>query len=392
MLIVGELGSGKSDLLSEVVSQTRNSRQVVRLRGNPKLTPAQLLIALSKQWSISQTNNSPRIEVQLDNFLEQAAQQDLAAVLVIDDAHLLSLSALAAIAHLVTQQNDKTVYLHIILSGLPSLSEKISRLLTKKFQQIALGALSREASFRKIKTMFDQAGLQLPSAATNAIFNKMYKDSGGMPQTLERMVKKLLAERTSSEKITQIAPNNRNTNQQKRGWKAHRIRTISFILLLGVGYAFWGWQHHRFDKFIHKTQMHAVAPVTKKPNPVIVKKIAPPTIQKTEAPKPAPAIVKTEQPAFLLQIMSGTNTKALNHYIQRHHLAKDAYVMETKYKGRDWYILAYGHYKNAADAKAAIPTLPSYLQSYHPWVRSGESLRHTAPPHIVVSRLVRGNQ
>ena len=35
-----------------------------------------------------------------------------------------------------------------------------------------------------------------------------------------------------------------------------------------------------------------------------------------------------------------------------------------------WYMLVYGEYANAVQARAAIPQLPAALRARHPWVKS----------------------
>ena len=190
MLIVGEKDSGKTNLLSDIVSQMRASRRVIRLQGTPNLRPLQFFNTLSKHWSIQNVDKHQRIENQLDKMLDGLMKHHETCLLIIDDAHLLSLSMLAAISYLAMQQDSKCISLHILLTGRPVLSEKINSLQTKEIPKLTIGALSREAAFQKIKRSLDNASLSLPHTVANTIFTKLYHRSEGMPEALENMLKK----------------------------------------------------------------------------------------------------------------------------------------------------------------------------------------------------------
>ena len=371
MLIVGEKDSGKTKLLTDITLQMRISRHVVRLQATPNLNPSQLIAAIAKHWEIRHADQHERIEKQLDEMLGELIDNKRACILIIDDAHLLSLSVLAALSHLVTQQAGKRVYLHILLTGRPMLTEKINSLQTEDVPRLTVGALTREEAFRKIKRLLDNSGLNLPHTAANVIFTKLYRRSEGMPQTLENMVKELIVHRASIDPpviekpqtpkpVAATAPNNR--------WKAHRIKTVSLLMLVVFGYLFWGWQQHLRHS---QSTVHYVVSEPTTPRPVY-KKI--PALAPTPTPMPAPTLKPIPKPAYTLQLMSGMNTKAMTHYIQQHHIDHQAHIMKTQYKGHDWYVLTYGAYPHPKVAKAAINTLPIDLKSRHPWVRPTQQL------------------
>ena len=113
MLIVGEKGSGKTNLLTDIILQMRVSRSIIRVQGRQKLHPTQLVNVLSKHWTTKSINEDQRLENQLDEVLNELAKHNQSCILVIDDAQLLSLSMLAALTHLATQQNGKKIHLHL---------------------------------------------------------------------------------------------------------------------------------------------------------------------------------------------------------------------------------------------------------------------------------------
>ena len=73
---------------------------------------------------------------------------------------------------------------------------------------------------------------------------------------------------------------------------------------------------------------------------------------------------------YTLQLTAGTDKKAIQAFIKRHHLrGKVAYFHRLR-DGKDWYILIHGSYAGHSKAKQAINQLPSAVQKAKPWARS----------------------
>jgi len=385
MLIVGEKGSGKTNLLTDVILQMRVSRHIIRVQGRQKLHPSQLVNVLSKHWTTKNINKEQRLESQLDEILDELSKHDQSCILVVDDAQLLSLSVLAALTHLATQQNGKKTHLYLLLSGRPILSEKMNSLQTKDIPQITLGALPRDAVFRKIKAKLDQAGINLPHASTNAVFTKIYQRSGGLPETVDQMVNTLILQRSPIE-----TNNTKHTISaaatviiDTKLWKNHRIKMTAIVGLIVTGVFMWTAWPQTYTQLSENTlQQMQITEQPTKAKPIVLASAPKPAPKKTpfilasiskSTPKKAPIILAKN---FTLQLMSGDNKKAIETYIQSHHLQQQAQPMETEYKGHPWYVLAYGHFKTPFEAKKALAHLPKHLQQLHPWVRANAAL-HT---------------
>jgi hypothetical protein len=338
---------------------------------------------LSKHWTTKSINEEQRLENQLDEVLNELAKHNQSCILVIDDAQLLSLSMLAALTHLATQQNGKKIHLHLLLSGRPILSEKMNSLQTKDIPQITLGALPREAVFQKIKSKLDQAGINLPHASTNAIFTKIYQRSGGLPETVDQMVNKLILQRSPTEANNTKSAISATTVAipDAKLWKRHRVKMTAIVGLIITGVFMWYSQRHTTISSAWPQSPVQLSENTAQKTPIAKKQIVLASVKKpavlanaaTPAPKEAPIILATNN-KFTLQLMSGDNKKALETYIQSHHLQQQAQPMETEYKGHPWYVLAYGHFNTPSDAKKALAHLPKSLQQLHPWVRSNAAL------------------
>ena len=75
--------------------------------------------------------------------------------------------------------------------------------------------------------------------------------------------------------------------------------------------------------------------------------------------------VLAQKPELFTIELFGSHTKAeVFNYIRQHqHLLIDpvSYI-QTKYRGRDWYVVFYGNYQNAAEAQAIMGVLPPLLR------------------------------
>jgi len=389
MLIVGEKDNARSNLLADIVLQLRVSRHIIRLQGHQDLHPSQLAKVLSKHWAIHNTDNSQRIENQLDQILRGLAEHDQTCILVVDDAHLLSLSGMAALSHLATQQDGNPVHLHLLLSGRPILSEKMNSLQTKEIPQITIGALSREEAFRKIKSLVDKAGMTLPHTAANVILTKIYQRSGGMQETLEHMVGKLIAQRSAIDSIPEENASSPTAAKvitpERNFWKKHLVKTLALLGLIVTGVILWQMQHQPkkpltwpkdtiqyTQKHLNATFANATPKRQHKNSATRKQKIR---VLANTAISPPPVIATNKPPEYTLQLMSSTNKKALKDFIKTNHLRYVTEAVKTQYKGSARYVLTYGHFKSPDSAKKALKHLPKSLQQLHPWIRLSNHLR-----------------
>lgn len=104
---------------------------------------------------------------------------------------------------------------------------------------------------------------------------------------------------------------------------------------------------------------------------------------KTEAVKPSVAmtdsITGTElqlmgAKGYTIQIMGVRAPQLLDTFIAENHLTEAMYY-HTKLNQQDWYVLVYGNYQNADEAKAALLKLPDAVKRQQPWIRSFDGVR-----------------
>lgn len=78
---------------------------------------------------------------------------------------------------------------------------------------------------------------------------------------------------------------------------------------------------------------------------------------------------------FTLQLIGVSNEVAMKKFIAKNQLGPKAKYFHSHLNGKDWYVLVYGDYESRSAAQAAIQSLPSVVQSQHPWVRAVSSVQ-----------------
>lgn len=79
---------------------------------------------------------------------------------------------------------------------------------------------------------------------------------------------------------------------------------------------------------------------------------------------------KVAKTGYTLQLIGLSDKKRIESFVQSNHLQGKIDYVHSQKNGKDWYVVLYGHYSTAAQAKHAINTLPKGVQSLSPWVRN----------------------
>lgn len=127
LLVLGEKGAGKSELVRKLNHKQLLPSDTLYLKGKSILTPAKLVKALSHYWHVT-LSHSRSFTQQLDELLSVLVHRLHPACLIIDDAANLSIAALAALMHLSLSQSQDRLGLRIILLGRPALECRIHAL------------------------------------------------------------------------------------------------------------------------------------------------------------------------------------------------------------------------------------------------------------------------
>ena len=152
VLVTGEVGTGKTTLLRNLISETPSDLDVAFIL-NPRLTVKELLASMCDELQIdydrAHTNTVKEYIDAINRHLLATHEAGRSTVLIIDEAQNLSPAVLEQIRLLTNLETDERKLLRIILLGQPELGELLDR---RELRQLAqritaryhLGALNRD--------------------------------------------------------------------------------------------------------------------------------------------------------------------------------------------------------------------------------------------------------
>ena len=199
VLITGEVGTGKTTLLRNLVKQTPADLDVAFIL-NPRLTVKELLETLCDELGIAYPEaGHPTVKQYIDVLNKQLLETYRAGrstVVIIDEAQNLSPAVLEQIRLLTNLETDETKLLRIILLGQPELGALLER---SELRQLAqritaryhLGPLSREDCYAYVVHRLSKAGGD-PLLFPRPALALLYRLSRGIPRILNTIADRAL--------------------------------------------------------------------------------------------------------------------------------------------------------------------------------------------------------
>jgi general secretion pathway protein A len=191
VLITGEVGTGKTTLLRNLLKQTPSDLDVAFVL-NPRLTVRELLETLCEELGVHYDPQATQTVKQyidaLNKHLLRTHQLGRSTVVIIDEAQNLSPAVLEQVRLLTNLETDEKKLMRIILVGQPELSELLAR---QELRQLAqritaryhLGSLSREDCYAYVAHRLSRAGGH-PQLFTSAALRRLYRLSQGTPRII----------------------------------------------------------------------------------------------------------------------------------------------------------------------------------------------------------------
>ncbi|HKT48014.1 MAG TPA: ATPase, T2SS/T4P/T4SS family [Candidatus Acidoferrales bacterium] len=195
MLVTGPVGTGKTTLLHTALQILTekvggSNRLVSAFLVNPTLSPSELLEAMLDEFEISCTSTSkPRRLAAFHQMLYETQQQGGTAVLLIDEAHLMSAELLEEVRLLGNTDTYQEKLVQIVLCGQPELFSVLQRPELRALQQriaatCQLRALSLPETRAYIAERLHAAGLKASSPFSASAVESIHKWSGGVPRLI----------------------------------------------------------------------------------------------------------------------------------------------------------------------------------------------------------------
>ena len=191
VLITGEVGTGKTTLLRNLLKQTPPDLDVAFIL-NPRLTVRELLETLCDELGVTYDSGSTKTVKQfidaLNGHLLATHRDGRSTVVIIDEAQNLSPAVLEQIRLLTNLETDEKKLLRIILLGQPELAELLAR---QELRQLAqritaryhLAGLDRHDSYAYVMHRLSRAGGN-PHIFTRGALVRLHRLAKGIPRII----------------------------------------------------------------------------------------------------------------------------------------------------------------------------------------------------------------
>lgn len=190
VLVTGEVGTGKTTLLRNLLDKTPAEVDVAFIL-NPRLTVRELLETLCDELGVSRSGEPESVKGYIDvlnRHLLETHRSGRSTVMIIDEAQNLTPAVLEQIRLLTNLETNEKKLLRIILLGQPELQEILARADLRQLSQritarYHLNPLSRDETTNYIVHRVTRAGGN-PHIFTDRAIRALYRISKGTPRLI----------------------------------------------------------------------------------------------------------------------------------------------------------------------------------------------------------------
>lgn len=188
LAIIGEKGCGKSSFMMHLTSQIDDAMHMQHIAADSLMTPDKLLNVICKGFEIDYQPSANK-EDNLDNIIAKIQYKDKTCLLTIDDGHFLPLESLQLLLHLIREQSETQMRLHIILLGDHNLQSKLSNLvkhdlLGNMIHAIELEPLTMDETKQYLRYRVNQASTTKNFPFSDTEVERIHFFSKGIPEQI----------------------------------------------------------------------------------------------------------------------------------------------------------------------------------------------------------------
>lgn len=193
MVLTGEAGTGKTTLLYTLVELLEKRRFVTAVCTNPVLTREELFDFLLQTFAVNCPSSlKSRQLLALQDMLMRTRMDGRPAVLVVDEAHRLSLELLEEIRLLLNFETRTEKLLQIVMAGQPELAGMLNLPQLRQFKQrVSCHCKLSPLTPAEVKEYIDHrlayAGLPHQQIFPDAAIDKISEYSGGIPRVVNTL-------------------------------------------------------------------------------------------------------------------------------------------------------------------------------------------------------------
>jgi general secretion pathway protein A len=190
VVITGEIGCGKTTLLQTMLRSLDRQTSVSRLV-NTMLDARELVEAIMLDFGLDpgQGRSKPHLLRDLAQFLVDQRLAGRLALLVIDEAQNLSLSALEEVRMLSNLETEKSKLIQILLVGQPNLRDVLARPELEQLRQRVtvsyhLEPLDVDETAAYVNHRLRRAAIGAPLEFSRSVTDLIHQHSGGVPRKI----------------------------------------------------------------------------------------------------------------------------------------------------------------------------------------------------------------
>jgi putative secretion ATPase (PEP-CTERM system associated) len=187
MLLTGEVGSGKTTLISDLIKRVDVDVKLAKIF-NTKVTSEQLIAMINDDFGLD-VNGKDKVRLlkELNDFLVEQHARRNNAVLIIDEAQNLKPDLLEEIRMLSNLETDTTKLLQIILVGQPELRQTLSLPELRQLRQrisvnCRISPLTKDETEEYILHRLEVAGNRTAVTFAEGCIDAIYHHCKGIPR------------------------------------------------------------------------------------------------------------------------------------------------------------------------------------------------------------------
>lgn len=193
VVITGEIGCGKTILVKKLLSELEEDNFLVAKIFQTQLDEVEFLQAVLVEFGLNPFN-AKKVELidMLNTFLVDSYREMKQLVLIVDDAHNLSMKALEEIRMLSGLETQKEKVLHVILVGQPQLNTmldapEMEQLVQRVRLRFHVRRLVLEETAEYIAHRLKVAGSVRTDLFALETMSVIYKYTGGVPRLINTL-------------------------------------------------------------------------------------------------------------------------------------------------------------------------------------------------------------
>ncbi|MDH5447236.1 MAG: SPOR domain-containing protein [Gammaproteobacteria bacterium] len=257
LMVLGDEGMGKTSLLQNYVKSAHSNWHICRINANTMMDKDQLLFRIAEDFGLeSLPANSAELQEMLYDKMIQLHQNDVLPVIIVDDAHELSVDAISQLFIMAEIKAGDVTMVHIVLFAESLIEKTINASNVRKIRE-RIGHTFELEPFDDIETAdyiqsrLTLAGLEGENPFSPKVIHQIHKQSHGNPARINE-----LAHIALDEANNEAEPEFPDYDDDEFEIKADRFLTpsllfifLSIFTIAGLGY----WKQDEINQFFTGT-------------------------------------------------------------------------------------------------------------------------------------------